>query len=272
MYRGSHEPLVTREVWDRVQAILDGRQGKRAGTAPRAFSYSGMLVCGHCECSLVGELKKGRYLYYHCTGNRGKCGDRYTREEVIEQRLADGLRELVIPPTIVGWMKTELLESDQTERAARAQLLRRDHTELQQLQARLEVLYEDRLDQRIDGATYDRKAQKISEQRDLILRRIQIAENALLAPVGDAVDFLEAISEAAKSFTKQDSTKQRDLLRLVLQKAAWQGGELRMSFKTPFAEIQHSNRTMHNDCNELRGNSSDFGNWRRGGDSNSRYP
>ena len=219
MYRGSHEPLVTREVWDRVQAILDGRQGKRAGTATRAFSYSGMLVCGHCECSLVGELKKGRYVYYHCTGNRGKCGDPYTREEVIEQRLADGLRELVIPPTIVGWMKTELLESDQTERAARAQLLRRDHTELQQLQARLEVLYEDRLDQRIDAATYDRKAQKISEQRDLILRRIQIAENALLAPVGDAVDFLAAISEAAESFPTQDSTKQRDLLRLVLQKS-----------------------------------------------------
>jgi hypothetical protein len=94
------------------------------------------------------------------------------------------------------------LESDQTERAARAQLLRRDHTELQQLQARLEVLYEDRLEQRIDAATYDRNAQKISEQRDLILRRIQIAEKALLAPVGGAVDFLAAISEAARSFTK----------------------------------------------------------------------
>ena len=24
-YRGSHEPLVTREVWERVQMVLDGR-------------------------------------------------------------------------------------------------------------------------------------------------------------------------------------------------------------------------------------------------------
>jgi site-specific DNA recombinase len=94
-----------------------------------------MLRCGHCKCSLVGELKKGRYVYYHCTGNRGKCGEPYAREEVIEQRFADGLRELVIPPTVEKWWKTELLESDQTERAAGAQTLRRDHAELERLQA-----------------------------------------------------------------------------------------------------------------------------------------
>jgi hypothetical protein len=29
---------------------------------------------------MVGELKKGRYVYYHCTGNRGRCGDPYVRE------------------------------------------------------------------------------------------------------------------------------------------------------------------------------------------------
>jgi hypothetical protein len=95
---------VTREVWDQVQAILDGRVAKKAGKRMRVFSYSGMLRCGQCECSLVGELKKGRYVYYHCTGYRGKCGEAYTREEVIEQQLTDGLRELVLPPTVVNWL------------------------------------------------------------------------------------------------------------------------------------------------------------------------
>ena len=42
--------------------------------------------------------------------------------------------------------------------------------------------------------------------------------------------------------------------------------------KTPFTGIQHSNRAMHSGCNELCGNICDFDNWRRGGDSNSRYP
>ncbi|MGC9950217.1 MAG: hypothetical protein ABSF64_27955, partial [Bryobacteraceae bacterium] len=30
------------------------------------------MDCGHCGCSLVGEIKKKRYVYYHCTGYRGK--------------------------------------------------------------------------------------------------------------------------------------------------------------------------------------------------------
>ena len=29
----------------------------------------------------VVELKKGRYVYYHCTGGRGRCGNTYVREE-----------------------------------------------------------------------------------------------------------------------------------------------------------------------------------------------
>jgi site-specific DNA recombinase len=271
-YRGSHQPLVTREVWDQVQAILDGRRAKKAGKGTRVFSYSGLLRCGHCECSLVGEVKKGRYVYYHCTGYRGKCGEPYTREEVIEQQIADALRELVVPPTIVNWLKTELLESDQTERAARAQTLRREHVEVGRLQARLEVLYEDRLDQRIDAATYDRNAEKIRQQQEAVRQRMQTAETPALPWGSDAADFMMAISQAASSFPEQDSTKRRDLLDYVVKNAVWKDGELRMSFKTPFAEISLSNRAMPNGCNELHGNSANFDNWRRGGDSNSRYP
>jgi hypothetical protein len=39
---------------------------------------------------------------------------------------------------------------------------------------------------------------------------MQIAETASLAPVNDAVDFLIAISETARSFDEQDSAKRRD--------------------------------------------------------------
>ena len=50
---------------------------------------------------MVGEVKKKRYVYYHCTGYRGKCPEPYTREEVLAEQLAAGLRELVIPPAVL---------------------------------------------------------------------------------------------------------------------------------------------------------------------------
>lgn len=51
-YHGSHEPLVSREVWDRVQEILDGRHAKKHRKVTHEFVYSGMVNCGHCGCSM----------------------------------------------------------------------------------------------------------------------------------------------------------------------------------------------------------------------------
>lgn len=139
-YKGVHQALVSREVWERVQAILDRRQEKKRREAKHDFAYSGMLRCGHCGCSLVGEVKKGRYVYYHCTGYRGKCAEPYTREEALEREFAGGLRELIIDPAIMRWLEADLVGSDETERAARARALRRLQAELERCQARLEVI------------------------------------------------------------------------------------------------------------------------------------
>jgi site-specific DNA recombinase len=96
-YEGSHEPLVTREVWQRVQELLDARAENKTRKVRHDFAFTGLVHCGHCGCILVGEIKKGRYVYYHCTGNRGKCTEPYTRQEVLTREFANVLQELVIP-------------------------------------------------------------------------------------------------------------------------------------------------------------------------------
>ena len=67
LYPGVHEPLVSRELWDQVQTVLDGRHNARHRRVKRDFAFSRLITCGHCGCAVVGELKKQRYVYYHCT-------------------------------------------------------------------------------------------------------------------------------------------------------------------------------------------------------------
>ena len=62
-YQGVHEPIVTRELWDRVQEILDGRRAKRRRRARHNFAFSSLISCGHCGCAIVAEIKKARYVY-----------------------------------------------------------------------------------------------------------------------------------------------------------------------------------------------------------------
>jgi site-specific DNA recombinase len=46
---------------------------------------------------LVGELKKRRYIYYHCTGNKGKCDEPYNQEKVLHREFTAILKTPAIP-------------------------------------------------------------------------------------------------------------------------------------------------------------------------------
>src|SRR5262249_48825632 len=88
-YRGIHEPLVSRELWERVQQVLEQRLAGRGRKAKHNFAFSRLIKCGHCGCLLVGQIQRGRYVYYHCSGYKGKCPEPYVREEVLEERFTD---------------------------------------------------------------------------------------------------------------------------------------------------------------------------------------
>lgn len=122
-YAGSHEPLVTHERWQRVQELLDARAENKTRKVKHDFAFTGLVRCGHCGCMLVGELKKGRYIYYHCTGNRGKCPEPYTRQEVLTREFSGVLKQLVIPGPILAWLGDAVVSSDRTEQAARGQAI-----------------------------------------------------------------------------------------------------------------------------------------------------
>ncbi len=71
----AHEPLVTRDTWKRVQALLDNNRSITASrsTHPGATELlTGFLRCSLCGSALVARYpsKKTRYLYY-------TCGSRY---------------------------------------------------------------------------------------------------------------------------------------------------------------------------------------------------
>jgi site-specific DNA recombinase len=85
-YQGTYEALVTKGTFERVQDFLKLRLESRYRKVIHDFTFSGLVRCGHCGCSLVAELKKRRY--YHCTGYKGKCDEPYTREEVLEEQFA----------------------------------------------------------------------------------------------------------------------------------------------------------------------------------------
>lgn len=160
-YPGILEPLVTRECWQRAQQLLDARAENRTRKVKHEFAYTAMVHCGRCGCLLVGELKKGRYVYYHCTGNRGKCPEPYIRQEVLAGQFADLLGDLVIPPAILEWLGDAVFSSDRTEAAARRRECGNSWTRYEQIEGRSETMYMDRLDGRITEKFFDQQTDRL---------------------------------------------------------------------------------------------------------------
>lgn len=102
-YEGKHEPLITKELFDRVQKALVVPPKSKWGE--KEFPFKGFIKCHGCGSSLVGEQKKKtnkdggvrEYTYYHCSRQIDyDCKELFAREsDIIAQLYA--IRDKLIP-------------------------------------------------------------------------------------------------------------------------------------------------------------------------------
>jgi site-specific DNA recombinase len=212
LYIGTHQPLVSPELWERVRDVLDGRQAKKHRRAKHNFAFSGLITCGHCGCSIVGESKKGRYIYYHCTGYKGRCGEPYVREEVLERQFSDLLGRLSFDDEALGWVREALHASHADEAREHEGAIQRLQTEHRRLQNRLDVMYVDKLDGRVDAAFYERMSRSWREEQARCLREIGQHQAANRSYLDEGVRLLELARNARNLFESREAREKRRLL------------------------------------------------------------
>lgn len=61
-----------------------------------------------------GDVQKEKYVYYRCTGNRGKCDLPRFREEALSDRLGEPLKDLQVPSEVVAQI-VDALHKDQEQ-------------------------------------------------------------------------------------------------------------------------------------------------------------
>lgn len=239
-YHGTHTPLVSKTTWERVQELLDGKT--RPHKHKHDFPYTGLVTCGHCGCQLVGEIKKGRYVYYHCTNSKGtNCPEPYTRQERLTQELTSILDDLVVPKPITTWLRAALRATDTTHVKERQDALDHATAELQRLQNRIDAMYLDKLDGRITSVFFDEKATAWRLEQAKLQARIHDLQQQTQS-YDDAITAVETTSKLCTAFPTQPPSEQRRLLQLLIENASWKDGKFEATLKTPFQKLRDSNR------------------------------
>jgi site-specific DNA recombinase len=113
-FPGIHQPLISPELFQRVQQVLRRRKpGRRR--FQHTFRYRRCLRCLVCGYALIGELKKG-HTYYRCHQCPGTCFREESLTACMEETKGDVLtlrgREIrMVQPTEPSLMAFEKFES-----------------------------------------------------------------------------------------------------------------------------------------------------------------
>ena len=274
VYQGSHKPLISMDLWSSVQDILDGRNRKtrhpKTGGGEREFAFTGLISCGHCGCALTAEIKKGKYIYYHCTGFRGKCPERFVREEVLEEKFAGLLARLRFSKRIYDLIVRALKESFTVEKRDHAEAVANLRSEIDRLQKRLEAVYIDKLDGGVTDEFYQRMAAQWRDEIGRCQRDLTRHLEASSAYMDEGVALLTLARKAHRLFESASGAEKRRLLNFVLSNCTWQDGELRAEYREPFDLLAETIADADPDNGGDGGDGAKSENWSGRQDSNLR--
>jgi site-specific DNA recombinase len=241
LYRGVHEPLISRELFDDVQAVFE--EANRPKYTKHRHAFAGLLTCALCGCAISAEVKKGRYVYYHCTGFRGQCGNTYIREEALSALFEDVVRRVQIPAEVADGIAQTLRESqDDKERFHRAALMRLQQQYLA-VQGRLDRAYDDRLAGKISEDLWTRKSDEWGRELQAIRRETRTHERASKNYTVTGARILELAKNAHKLFVLQNSHEQAGLLKTLLSNCTFDRGSLLATYVKPFDLLVAGNET-----------------------------
>ena len=239
LYKHIYEPLISKELFDKCQAIMQQKASKRQKYAQIPFAFGGLIRCAECGCAISGDTKtkpNGKsYTYLRCSHYKGNCN----QPEVNEQKIFDQLKvevfdKLTIPNTIAQEIVNALRASVQAENEFLTQSLNDLNTQLERATAKKSRLLDLFLNQSITQTEYDKKRADIEKEIFDIQMQLQshVAADKTFVTTVESV-FL-VVSMAGELFKSSKVEQKRALLNLLLSNCELKDGILRYSLNKPF--------------------------------------
>jgi len=258
-FPGIHPPLVSSELFECVQNILNGRTPHR--NIKHEFLFRRLLKCQSCGYNLRGELK-GQLTYYRC--HNRSCPTTCVREDVIMDQAEHALIRLQSKLGNGDALAGELQKLMAKRQRCLADHIRAAQLRLGNVERRLARLTDGYLEEVIDRATYLDRQQHLLQERTAAQEALD-AYAVDIDPLADKVKrFIHLLSELQSVEKSLPYIRVRDLLQATASKISVDRKNLLIDWKNAFRSILSFDRS--HECRHYR----DTG--RRSVNIRDRYP
>ena len=248
IYEGKHAPIISKKLFDEVQATLAKRgRPQKGATAPQIFC--GLLRCATCNLAITAEKKVKHqkngnvheYTYYRCTRKDKtiKCTEPPITEPELAAQLSDILQGYALPKSWAQTLETMLAEDERKAEQSSGVFIAKAQTRISNLQGKLQRLLDGYLDQDIDQPTYRTKqAELMSEKKSLEeqIGKLTLAAGSWVEPMRQWLKQAVSLYEIAKSGSYADIKQaflEIDGLNLFLKTKKAQPTAAQSSFLPP---------------------------------------
>jgi len=232
LYDGKHKPLISKELFDRVQSIL---KAKRAPKYRKHFYlFKGLIRCAECKGLITWEEHKG-IVYGHCNHYRNCTQKRWVKEKEVETQILEALGNFEIKSRrLVEWIRKALKEGHQDEIEYHKSALEELKRSYERIQRRIDQLYDDKVDGRIDEEFFNHKFEQYKKEKEKIINAIQRHSNASNKYFELSVNLYELSQRAREIYQKASLEEKRDLISLVFEELLLDEGKLIFTYSKPF--------------------------------------
>ncbi|KKW21187.1 MAG: Resolvase-like protein [Parcubacteria group bacterium GW2011_GWF2_50_9] len=238
-YTGKHAPIVSKDLFDKANKALkeDGRPWENK----RNFAFSNLMRCGVCGCKVLGEIHKGRYIYYHCTFTKGRHQDaNYIPEEKITEMFGPIVQKVSLPVKLADWLKEELKERFRLDSKVTTDGAKALKTEYDSVYKQLSNLYELASGGITNKEVFQAKEREYSARlADLKIKIANAATNPAEA-IKEVNETLELTKGVAELYQKAKAHDKAEILRAIGSGYSFDGKKVVPTYRAPFDLIAAS--------------------------------
>ena len=241
LYPGNHEPLVTEALFGRVQERLQGRATPRGQT--RRFPFRGLLTCEYCGCQLTAEIKKAKYVYYHCTQSRGKCEQPWHRQEALAEQLRSVVEGAWISREIVNELLRQLQdEGEERKRMRRVRVLQLKSEEQRLINQRQNV-YLDKTEGRIEESFWSGLDERLGESLAAVQGEIERLSSTREPDVDNTRRTLELLERGPELYSLESPEDKARHIRWLASNCLVSAENVVPTYRAPFAAVAMGKET-----------------------------
>jgi len=243
MYQGSHEPIISCQLFEETQRALRTHINPHLNRAH--FAFGNLMICGRCGAKITAERKKGKYVYYHCTGMKPSgCDLVYVKEA----RVVDQFADMLVPITL-NQRQADKIMSRLSKRQATSG--KRVDAERQRIAMRLgqintwtEKAYQDKLEGTITAEHWKTLSAKWETESIHLQSQLESLDGNGPDILFTAERILELSQKLPDLWLSRNNDEKRELVDFLYWNCTLDGANLSAAYKKPFSILAEGTQTQ----------------------------